>query len=66
MELLIRVAGLNVEHETKDGATALTITASKRQARIVDMIQNMKNNEIQPSSKTALQNMRIVNRAILQ
>ena len=51
MELLIRGAGLNVEHETNDGATALTLAAGKRQTRIVDMIQNMKNNL--SSSKTA-------------
>jgi ankyrin repeat protein len=51
VEILIRVTGLNVEHETKDGATALTLAASKRQTRIVGMIQNMKNNL--SSSKTA-------------
>jgi ankyrin repeat protein len=51
VELLIRVASLNIEHETKDGATALTLAAIKRQTRIVNMIQNMKNNL--SSSKTA-------------
>ncbi len=48
VELFMRVAGLN---EKKDGATALTSAASKRQTRIVDMTQNMKNNIL--SSKTA-------------
>ncbi len=39
VELLVRVASFHVEeHETKDGATALTFAASKRQTRIVDML----------------------------
>ena len=61
VELLVRVSGLNVEHETKDGATSLTLAESGnnlKHTRIVGMIQNMKINSIQPSSKTSLQNMR--------
>ena len=50
MELLIRVAWLHAEeHETKDGATAMTFAASKRQTRIVDMLST----PFISSSKTA-------------